>query len=596
MGQYIDDLKKALSSLEGSVKSDLEQMRRYQDELQSLTEMLYTTVKSGYYLRDDSRVIISAPEVIIGNVDHQGMLLGSGGSSVTLRGNLVSLEGTGAPSTGGSVVTRAASIRQTAVDPGRDGLENTVCPFRSEIVNQAVSISLRSDDISGSFVEQPVSGFAGVSIHSDTDISIDAAPSNKRRKEVIDEVAKTLDKQSQGLASSAKDIRKKIDSVLDDIKALVKDQEKIVDKETHHRTDYYKAGSLRDTFSAKQAVLSVLLKDYSDAISAAADADRRSRAIKKMKEEIGQKTASFSKDPTGSNIRLRSETINVSSVDGDGNIRENKEAGFFLSAPHVTVKANDAKSALIKDSTIDINVQKFTLSTASSKYDDKRSKGDIDAVGDVTVVSKNVTVQSVDSKYEDKKITEKALSKDGRISLRAENFSVSATDTEGKSVGDISLNAKNIQVASMDVDKEKRTDKQLAAQSQMVLLSEKIFTGSLDKSNKSKLVQVVSDKVGIMADSTAEMQQGESKAVVTLEGGNMTAGGGKNEFNGDTVINGKADIKGETTAPKGTFKSLEASSQFKSPSISDGMGAPGGGTAGKPSAKMKMEEAQKKQK
>ena len=106
-------------------------------------------------------------------------------------------------------------------------------------------------------------------------------------------------------------------------------------------------------------------------------------------------------------------------------------------------------------------------------------------------------------------------------------------------------------------------------------------------------MQVASDKVGVMATTTAEMQQGEAKAVVTLDGGNLTVGASANEINGDTTIKGKADIKGETTAPSGNFKALEAGSSFKSPNISDGMAAPAAGSAGTPSAKLQEEEAKK---
>ena len=111
----------------------------------------------------------------------------------------------------------------------------------------------------------------------------------------------------------------------------------------------------------------------------------------------------------------------------------------------------------------------------------------------------------------------------------------------------------------MDVDKEKRTDKQLAADSQMVLLADKMFVGSSDKETKSQLVQVASDKVGVLATTTAEMQQGEAKAVVTLDGGNLTVGASANELKGDTTMKGKAAA----------------------------------GAAGKPSAKLQEEEAKK---
>ena len=87
-------------------------------------------------------MIISAPNIVIGNVDKNGDLLSGGVGNVTIKGSNVALEGVG---DGGSVVTRASSIRQTAVDPGVDGVENVV-RSTSEIVSQAGSIVLHSSE------------------------------------------------------------------------------------------------------------------------------------------------------------------------------------------------------------------------------------------------------------------------------------------------------------------------------------------------------------------------------------------------------------------------------------------------------------------
>ena len=108
-----------------------------------------------------------------------------------------------------------------------------------------------------------------------------------------------------------------------------------------------------------------------------------------------------------------------------------------------------------------------------------------------------------------------------------------------------------------------------------------------------ELVQVAAKKVGIMGKETAEMQEGEAKSVVTLSGGNVTAGGSKVELKGNTTIEGNAEIKGETKTPKLTSDQVEAKSAFKSPNINDSMGAGMPGQAGKPSAKLKEEEASK---
>lgn len=594
MSQYLDDLKKALDNL-SNVKSDVEEIRQYKNDLQYITEMLYDTVKSGQYIRDSRRIIISAPEIVIGNVDHEGVLLGDGGSVVVVRGNQVSLEGTGSPSVGGNVVTRAASIRQIAVDPGKDGTENVVCDIRSEIVNQAVSISVRSDDVTGAFVESPGGGSAGISIHSDTDISLNATPSNKNRTDAIDAQVKDLDQQVSDLSTSATDARKTVDKLMDDLSALTEKQEGIVDSEMNLRSNYQDMPELQEQFKNLELSLCSALAEYINILSAKGEANRKSDALKKIKDELSQKSSTFSKDPTYSSVNIASEYVSVSNVDGDGNIRENTESGFSVHSPHIDILSTDKNGELIKDSTMDINVQNFTLSTATAKLDDKKESGTYEAIGDVTITSKNITVQAIDNELKDKEIKEKALTKDGTFSLRAENITATAADTEGKSTGEIKMNAKNVQIASMDLDKEKRTDKQMASGSQMILLSEKMFTGSSDKDNKSKLVQIVSDKVAIIGDTTAEMQQGENKAVVTLDGGNMTAGGSKVELDGDTTIKGKADIKGDVEAPNGKFKGLEASGKFSSTSISDGTMGGTAASAGKPSAKMKMEDAQKKQ-
>ena len=145
----------------------------------------------------------------------------------------------------------------------------------------------------------------------------------------------------------------------------------------------------------------------------------------------------------------------------------------------------------------------------------------------------------------------------------------------------------------MDVDKEKLTDSKLAAGSTMTLVSEKMYVGSKSKDIKSKKVQTVSEEVGLFADKTLEIQQGDGKALVQLDGGNASVGGSKTQIYGDTTINGKADIKGDVKAPKAVIDNIEAKSSFKSTNISDGIAVPGASGGGSLSAKLKSEDAPK---
>ena len=133
MGYIFDDWKKLLEKFQSSVEKDLEEIHQQKSEVQQIKADIFNRLEKGHYYRDDDCIILSAPKIVIGNVDKEGDLLGGGIGEVIIKGNGVSLEGVGDT---GHVVTRAPSIRQTAVNPGVDGVENVVCNT-SEVVSQA---------------------------------------------------------------------------------------------------------------------------------------------------------------------------------------------------------------------------------------------------------------------------------------------------------------------------------------------------------------------------------------------------------------------------------------------------------------------------
>ena len=253
---------------------------------------------------------------------------------------------------------------------------------------------------------------------------------------------------------------------------------------------------------------------------------------------------------------------------------------------------------LAADGKVSITAKNVEVSTAGpsglEKDDDgKLTKGEFKAEGDVTIKSKNITMESLDYELKDGKLATKALTKGGSLSIRAEKMGLLAADAEGKATGSITMNAKAVSVKSMDLDKEKLTDKALAAGSTMTLVSEKMYVGAKSKDIKSKKLQAVSQEVGLFADNTLEAQQGDGKAVVQLSGGNASVGGSKTQVYGDTTINAKTEIKGELKGPKATIDHVEAKSSFKSKNISDGIAIGAGGGGGSLSAKLKTEDAPK---
>jgi hypothetical protein len=661
MDYIFKEWEKKLSAFEDSIEKKLEDIRQCKEDIQQLKAELTNQIEKGQYIRDDQRLILSAPEVIIGNLDPNGLLYSGAGSAVVIRGTEVSLQGVGE---GGQVETRASSIRQTAEDPGIDGLEHVVTSV-SQVVSQARHIIIQSDDAEGAFsaVTEPV-GSSGVRIHADQNIEIGALATAESREKRLDDLISSYKDRKSELKTQVSDHKSSFKDLVKEIEKLLDDKAKLLDDDNDARSNYQDIYEIDEEIERLSGALSDAMYSYSQTLSMLAEVNRQIDCFTKEKNAI-KKGDDFKTKTTGTSVSIASENISIASIDGEGNIRDNEGAGIgilgnevniisaetdgklkekgqvriqaktvevttagadkveideqehvvktaehtaegdiILTSKNITLESLDyevkekkmQEKALTQDGRISVRAKTVEVSTENSanvEVDDTGAltKANYTAEGDFILRSKTVTVESVDYDLENGEKKEKALTAEGKVSVRAEKMDLSATDTEGKATGSISVNAKAVAVKSMDVEKEKRTDDKLAAGSTMVIVSEKMFVGAKTKDVKSKKVQVVSEEVGAFADKTLEIQQGDGKALVQLEGGNASVGGSKTQVYGDTTINAKAEIKGEVKAPKATIDSIQAKSEFKSPNISDGMPAAPGAGGGSLSAKLKTEDA-----
>ena len=428
----------------------------------------------------------------------------------------------------------------------------------------------------------------------------------------------------------------------------------LLDKEDKHnkeddflnRVDLSEISLTHEGINDLTPVLYQASLQYIHLVSQLAEVNRQKKALEAEKGKI--KTGDdFKKKSTGARMNIVAERIDVATADGDGYLHTRtpnvnmsmmdaegklvEHGGFSVNAQNISLSSVNPKEKelpvtgrvsihskdisleavdyqiddkgikekeLTKDSKITMTAKTVEVATTNPKdieRDDKGkiTKGEYTAEGDVIIRSKTVAVESLDYEVKDGKLATKALTKDGKIAVRAEKTDILAADAEGKATGAINLNAKAVSVKSMDVDKEKLTDDKLAEGSTMTLVSEKMYVGAKSKDIKSKKIQAVSDEIGAFADKTLEIQQGDGKAVVQLDGGNLSAGGSKTQVYGDTTIDAKTEIKGELKAPKAAIDHVEAKSSFKSPNISDGMPGAGGGGGGSLKAKLKTEDAPK---
>ena len=87
----------------------LNEIRQYKQDMFLMRNEMMERLEAGQFIRDNSRIVISAPEIIIGNVDHHGVL--QGGGTVIIKGATVENHGVGE---GGQVNIVAPLIQQIA--------------------------------------------------------------------------------------------------------------------------------------------------------------------------------------------------------------------------------------------------------------------------------------------------------------------------------------------------------------------------------------------------------------------------------------------------------------------------------------------------
>ena len=501
MGYIFDDWKQILNDFQSSVEKDLAEIHKQKEAVQQMKTEIFDRLDNGKYICDEHRIVLSAPEIIIGHVDKSGDL--KGGSKVIIRGTEVNVEGVGEA---GTIINRAPVIQQTAVDPGIDGQEAVVYPH-SAVLTQARSVVLQSNDATDAFSQSiAVPGGSGISIHADQVLDIDASVSSELRKAAIEANVAALKQKKSDLKSVTDHQKSDIEQFFKDLKDLMDDEEEKNDGFMNTRVNLVDIERNRASVENIIPALYRLTINFIHGVSQQAELNRQITALEAEKDAI-KSGDDFNNNTTGAQLSLNAESINLTTVDGDGNLRKNDGAGINVWTPQMAVGMNQADGTLVEDSTevtatghvnissqnisieamdyqkkddaytekglaadgkVSITAKTIEMATTNPKditRDDqgKVTQGEYTAEGDVIIRSKTVAVETLDYEVADGELKPKTLTQGSKIEMRSEKMSMLAADTEGKATGSISLNAKAVAVKSMDVDKEKLTDSALAA-------------------------------------------------------------------------------------------------------------------------------------
>ena len=626
----------ALQNLQSSVSKDLSEIRKQKAEIQQLKADILNEVARGKFIRDDERIVLSAPEIVIGNVDASGMLYGDSGT-IIIRGQKLGLQGVGEH---GSVETRAALISQTAVDPGPDGIEEVVRP-QSAVITQAKHITLQSNEAEddGYFSRSATTtGATGVRIHADEEVEIDASQSVEHRKEAIENRLNEVKQQAFDLSSEGLTTMAKITGTVAAMEVMLQGQDLINFDEYLMRVTVTILDDLTQVFNSQMPMAYDALENAISLMSRLAEVNRRQKALEAEKKLVEDATEHFQEVETGAHLTVTAEQMSIASKDGDNNIRENPAASISVQTGRLNITSYKKDGSLIDDSYVRIASHDVEISTVNPQLKEEgKPDGDYVTDGSVQINSKNVSVTAVDYSISDDNYEEKEQTKGSSFSVRTENISMLSYDTEGNSTGtwyvsaenmgqgsfdkdgnstgtlnlsaeqmqlaaldkdakasgQIMVNAKDVFVKSVDIDGSSGSDKGLAEGGNMVILAEKMFVGRTDDKTLTKELQISAEKAGVYAKDTAEIQQDGGKAMVQLDGGNVALKGSKAEFFGDNTVNGKTEFKADVKAPKLVADSLEAKSSFKSPNISDGFSTPSSPSSAQLNAKLKENDAPK---
>ncbi len=491
---------------EGDFKEGvLEAIRKLKDEVYNLKVDNFNQ-SMGRVIRDDKRIVLSAPEIIIGDVNLGGILNPGCESKVVIRGTDVRLQGAGDV---GRIGVQAPIIEQVAENPGIDGNEHVVGEV-SKIVSQAANVTIQSDKVQngGAFPTVSDMSEAGIRLKSDRQVDIQASASRENRLQQIDKRLKALKVSKKAIDDDLKKARDEFKKQRKEIDDLLEKKSKLAKNEEDVRTDYHDMDELNVRIEELSMSITEAIFKYSDLLSMSGENARLTKYFNTQKDQLSKVTADdFKKKSTRTAINMISETVNLSSMDADGNVRTNPEAGFNVLTNTMSVRGDhDDKGSLLESNRLLVNMRRVDITTAGSadkEADDKDvlTKAQYQNEGDVVIRSKNITLESVDYEVAEKKYKEKGLTADGKILLRSKTIEASTVnskdvdvDDKGKltkatytSEGDVIINSKTVSVSAVDsqLDGDKTKETALTKDSRFAVRIEKSQFSATDTEGKA---------------------------------------------------------------------------------------------------------------
>lgn len=585
---------KILKEHKAAMDKELAEVRRYKQEMAQMKAEMMELGLVGRYERDSNTLILSAPTVVIGNVDKNGNLL-EGNSNVIIRSNNISLEGVGHTAggsvMGGRVVTRARYIDNLTVDPGIDGLENVA--FDDSHFNvQSASVGMMAETIDpspsgGVFTMKAPASEGSISLKAEVSIDATAACDIAGKDKRLEKIAKLREEDG-------KKLEKQVDDVIDSVKAKTKALDKNLDNGVLNMLSAvsedadtmalrlglykYEERGAKTEYLTKSIARSLVSGAVS--LSAMAETKRIAKYLKARSERLSKDEGTYKDEPTGCAINLVSELVNIETKGADGVIRTSPGNGVSVTSQNVSVSAIEALKP-IQESTFTVVANDIKLDASDYTYE-KKDKGmqltKTEAKGQVWINAKKtyLTGNDVNYKVEGEEVKrEFLLTKDSKLYANYNSELFDMADENGKAQGIMMMNGKEIYINSYDSDKENRLKPTAVADGGKITLGAKdIYVGDVVKDMKCDMVQISGKNINAFGEEKVDLQQAKDKSHLLLDDKAELAASDI-KLVGKIKLGGETQIDAKFTAGDIEAKNVKASSSVSGPNLKDGMPIPG---------------------
>ncbi len=568
-----DSWLKSMKDFQASMDKDVNEVRRYKDEIQKIKQDMTDKYNKGQYTRDEHRIVISAPEIIIGNVLKDGTLIPDETSRVIIRANNIQQEGVGTDYGQGTIINKATEIKNICLDPGVDGNEEMVS-YRSGYTVQAQSIALQSEETEGTFAEIASATPGEIKLQADDHVSVAAMAPLESRKKQIEEIvkAKNADKarfqeESDGRMTSIEDTIKELNALFALTKNLFATGPQV-------RISIEDIETAKKLIDEKYNTLCQDIKAFQEATSKLAEANRQINTLNAKKTAIENTEQRVqNKQTTGASIDILAENTKIYSVDANYKVCESESAGLEIGAKKVEISAVANGNGVLEDSEFSVNTQKISLSTANRKPGENEGEIEMPAEGQVNITSRNIIMESVDKVYTssetpggDNEVREKALTSGGFIKMRAKFVNVRSQTTEGQAEGEFNVNSKIVKMSATET-----TGDSLSIAPKSVI---ELGYNQTRIRAKEHIIMDADKAILVHANEDVEIQQSFNKAALQLNQGNASLKGENTKLLGKITLSGETAFNANVEMKSATAKDLKVTDSISTPNSSEGTPTP----------------------